>query len=49
MFIPFEIKLGMEEKKLTLSDVFAQMNTFLEANMFSFLERGSLLKMFSQL
>ena len=32
-----------------MSDVFAQMNTFLEANMLSFLERGSLIEMFSQL
>ena len=39
----------MEENEWTFSDVFAQMNTFLEANMLSFLERGSLIEMFSQL
>ena len=30
----------MEENEWTFSDVFAQMNTFLEANMLSFVERG---------
>ena len=39
----------MEENEWTFSDAFAQMNTFLEANMLSFLERGSLIEMFSQL
>ena len=29
--------------------LFSQMNAFLEANMLSFLERGSLIEMFSQL
>ena len=39
----------MEENEWTVSDVFAQINTFLEAIMLSFLERGGLIEMFSQL
>ena len=39
----------MEENEWTFSDAFSQMNAFLEANMLSFLERGSLIEMFSQL
>ena len=39
----------MEEYEWTFSDVFAQINTFLEANMLSFLERGRLIEIFSQL
>ena len=39
----------MEENEWTFSDVFAQINTFLEANMLSFLENGSLIEMFSQI
>ena len=50
VFIPSYIKLSTEENEWTFSDVFfSQMKTFLEANMLSFLEQGSLLEMFSQL
>ena len=34
----------MKEYEWTFSDVFAQINTSLEANMLSFLERGRLIK-----
>ena len=39
----------MEENEWTFSDAFTQMNTLLDANMLSFLERGSLIEKFSQL
>ena len=45
----FLIKLSMEENEWTVSDVFAQINTFLEAIMLSFLKRGGLIEMFTQL
>ena len=47
VFIPSYIKLSVEENEETFSDVFVQINTFLEAYMLFFLERGSLTEMFS--
>ena len=48
VFIPSYIKLSVEENEETFSDVFVQINTFLEAYMLFFLERGSLTEMFSR-
>ena len=48
VFIPSYIKLSVEENEETFSDIFVQINTFLEAYMLFFLERGSLTEMFSR-
>ena len=48
VFIPSYITLSVKENEWNFSDVFVQINTFLEAYMLSSLERGSLTEMFSR-